>query len=88
MTKMRKLILTLMVTAFAIGAVGCSGVSEEQMAALEALRTEVKSLESEVSALEAEKTKLEREIAEKSAKLDQCKRDQEETSKNLQKIGK
>lgn len=88
MNKMRNLVLTAVVAAGMIGFAGCSGVSEEQLAELEALRSEVKALDSEVSSLDAEKTKLEREIAEKSAKLDQCKRDHEETQKNLQKIGK
>ncbi|RMD51328.1 MAG: hypothetical protein D6830_00595 [Ignavibacteria bacterium] len=67
---------------------GCSGVSEEQMAQLEALRAEVKSLEKEVNSLQSEKTKLEREIAEKNAKLDQCNRTKAQTKENLQKINK
>lgn len=66
---------------------GCSGVSEEQMAELEALRSEVKALEKEVGSLQAEKAAIEREIAEKNAKLDQCAKEKAETKKNLDKIG-
>ncbi len=66
---------------------GCSGVSEEQMAELEALRSEVKALEKEVNSLKSEKAALEREIAEKNAKLDECAKIKAETKKNLEKIG-
>jgi len=88
MNRMRNLALTLFVSFATISFVGCSGVSEEQFAELDALKAEVKALDSEVSSLDSEKTKLEREIAEKSAKLDQCKRDQDETKTNLKKISK
>ncbi len=66
---------------------GCSGVSEEQMAELEALRSEVKALEKEVGTLKTEKAAIEREIAEKNAKLDQCAKEKAEVKKNLEKIG-
>jgi peptidoglycan hydrolase CwlO-like protein len=79
----------LVVVLFAgiIGFTGCSGVSEEQMAELEALRSEVKALEKEVGSLQAEKSAIEKEIAEKNAKLEQCAKEKAETKKNLDKIG-
>ena len=69
-----------------VGFVGCSGVSEEDMAALNALRSEVKSLEKEINALKSDKTKLEREIAEQTAKLEQCAKDKTEAEANLAKM--
>lgn len=71
----------------AIGFTACSGVSEEQMAELEALRSEVKALDKEVNGLKVEKAAIEREIAEKNSKLDQCNKEKSETKKNLEKIG-
>ena len=79
--------LVLVLVAGIIGFTGCSGVSEEQMAELEALRSEVKALEKEVGSLKTEKAAIEREIAEKNAKLDQCAKEKAETKKNLEKIG-
>jgi peptidoglycan hydrolase CwlO-like protein len=79
--------LVVVLVAGIIGFTGCSGVSEEQMAELEALRSEVKALEKEVGSLKAEKSAIEREIAEKNAKLDQCAKEKAETKKNLDKIG-
>ena len=79
--------LVLVLVAGIIGFTGCSGVSEEQMAELDALRSEVKALEKEVGSLKTEKAAIEREIAEKNAKLDQCAKEKAETKKNLEKIG-
>jgi len=79
--------LVVVLVAGIIGFTGCSGVSEEQMAELEALRSEVKALEKEVGSLKTEKAAIEREIAEKNAKLDQCAKEKAETKKNLEKIG-
>ncbi len=79
--------LVVVLVAGIIGFTGCSGVSEEQMAELEALRSEVKALEKEVGSLQAEKSAIEREIAEKNAKLNQCAKEKTETKKNLDKIG-
>jgi peptidoglycan hydrolase CwlO-like protein len=80
-------VLALTLVAGIIGFGGCSGVSEEKMAELDALRSEVKSLDKEVGSLKAEKAAIEREIAEKNAKLDQCAKEKEETKKNLEKLG-
>ncbi|AFN75525.1 hypothetical protein MROS_2295 [Melioribacter roseus P3M-2] len=79
----------IMVVLFAslMGITACSGVSEEQMAELEALRSEVKALEKEVNSLKSEKAALEKEIAEKNAKLDECAKTKAETKKNLEKLG-
>lgn len=79
----------LIVVLFAgmIGFTGCSGVSEEQMAELDALRSEVKALEKEVGSLKADKAAIEKEIAEKNAKLEQCAKEKAEVKKNLDKIG-
>ncbi|MEW6702979.1 MAG: hypothetical protein AB1298_09720 [Bacteroidota bacterium] len=79
--------LAVALVAGVIGFTGCSGVSEEQMAELDALRSEVKALEKETGALKTEKAAIEREIAEKNAKLDQCAKEKAEAKKNLEKIG-
>lgn len=79
--------LVVVLVAGIIGFTGCSGVSEEQMAELEALRSEVKALEKEVGSFKTEKAAIEREIAEKNAKLDQCAKEKAEVKKNLDKIG-
>lgn len=79
--------LVVILVAGIIGFTGCSGVSEEQMAELEALRSEVKALEKEAGSLKNEKAAIEREIAEKNAKLDQCAKEKAEVKKNLDKIG-
>ncbi len=87
----KKLIAASLTTALFVGSfaiTGCSGVSEEQMAQLQALRTEVNALEKEVADLKVEKTKLEREIAEKNAKLDDCNKLKAEIKKNMEKAGK
>ncbi|OGU54329.1 MAG: hypothetical protein A2V66_14210 [Ignavibacteria bacterium RBG_13_36_8] len=79
--------LAVLFIAGTIGFAGCSGVSEEEMAALEALRAEVNALEKEVNSLKSEKTALERQIAEKNAKLEQCAKDKAEAQKNLKTMG-
>ena len=80
--------LIVLLLAGVIGFTGCSGISEEQVAELEALRSEVKALDKEVGSLKDEKAALEREIAEKNAKLDECAKLKAETQKNLEKMGK
>ena len=86
MVNLKRLVSTAIVALLLTGMIGCGGVSEEQLAELDALRAEVKSLEKEVNALKSEKTKLEREIAGHQAKLDQCARDKAETEANLKKL--
>ena len=89
MTKIKGLIMSGLAISFAaVIFVGCGGVSEEEMAQLEALKQEVNSLNSDINGLRTEKTRLEREIAEKNAALAQCVKDKEETQKNLEKLPK
>lgn len=66
---------------------GCSGVSEQEMAELEALRSEVKALDDQISTLKSQKNMFETEIAEKNARLDECAKLREETQQNLKKLG-
>ncbi|KUO60871.1 MAG: hypothetical protein RBS48_04070 [Ignavibacteriaceae bacterium] len=90
MLNLKKHLSSALVVALIVGTVsltGCSGVSEEQMAELEALRSEVTALEKETGSLKAEKATLEREIAEKNSKLDQCAKEKAETKKNLEQLG-
>ena len=68
--------------------VGCSGVSEEDMANLNAIRTEVKALDKEINSLKSEKTKLEREIAEHNAKLQSIAKEKATVEANLAKMAK
>ena len=85
--KSLSIFLSALMLAATIGLTSCSGVSEEEMAELEALRSEVNELSQEVNLLKSEKTKIEREIAEKNAKLDQCAKEIEQTKVNLETIG-
>ena len=89
MTKIKKLFTTSLAVLFLAGSIGLGGcgVSDEEMAELNALRSEVSSLGTEVNSLKSEKTKLEREVAEMEAKLAQCAKDKEATTKNLQSLG-
>ena len=89
MTYFKKLFNSALIVVLLVGAFGitaCGGVSEEEMAQLNALRSEVSSLESEINQLKSEKTKLEREIAEQTAKLEQCAKDKTEAEANLAKM--
>ncbi|MGE5683350.1 MAG: hypothetical protein ACM34K_21015 [Bacillota bacterium] len=88
MTKIKGLMTALIITAGAIGYVGCGGVSDEERAQLESLRQEVNTLNSDVNSLRSERTRYEREIGEKNAKLEQCAKDKEETRSNLEKLPK
>ncbi len=88
MTKFKKLISTTLAVVLLTSMVsltGC-GLSDEQIAELEVLRSEVSALEKEVNALKSEKTKLERETAMQNAKLDQCAKDKVTTKDNLEKM--
>jgi septal ring factor EnvC (AmiA/AmiB activator) len=73
------------VTAFLSG---CGGVSEAQMEELKTLRAEVNSLQAEANSLKDERSRLEKDIAERTAKLQQCERDKEQTKANLEKLPK
>lgn len=90
MKKMKKILGTGLFLVLFIGMLsvtGCSGISDEQIAELEALRAETKALEKEVNSLKSEKAALEKEIADKNAKLDECAKQKAETKANLEKMG-
>jgi septal ring factor EnvC (AmiA/AmiB activator) len=89
MLKARKMFtsaMAILLFVSMVGFVGCSGVSEEEMASLNAMRTEVKALEKEVNSLKSERTKLEREIAEHNAKLEKIAKEKAQVEANLAKI--
>ena len=86
MLKAKKTFTSAVATILLIGFVGCSGVSEEDMANLNAMRTEVKALDKEVNSLKSDKTKLEREIAEHNAKLENIAKEKAEVEANLAKM--
>ena len=78
------------VCLFAFGGLlvaGC-GVSEEQLAQLEAKKKESKALELKANGLKDERARLEKEIAEKNKKLEECNKVKQETQANLDKIKK
>ena len=78
------------VCLFAFGSLliaGC-GVSEEQLAQLEAKKKDVKTLELKADGLKSERTRLENEIAQKNKKLEECNKVKQQTQANLDKIQK
>jgi peptidoglycan hydrolase CwlO-like protein len=82
---------TIAIAAFAITAFvmsGCGGVSDAEMAQLNDLRSEVKSLQTTADSLKEERSNLEKDIAAKNAKLQECAKDKEETKANLDKLPK
>lgn len=81
----RNTVITAVIGFTVLAWSGC-GLSDEQIAELNGLREEVKSLESEASTLKEERSRLERDIADKNAKLQQCEKDKEETRANLKKL--
>lgn len=91
MLKARKMftsaVVAIVLTSM-VSFVGCSGVSEEDMANLNAIRTEVKALDKEINSLKSEKTKLEREIAEHNAKLQSIAKEKSTIEANLAKMVK
>ena len=66
---------------------GC-GLSEEQIAELNNLREEVKSLEAEANSLKDQRAQLESEIQTINRKLAECNKQKEETRANLEKLPK
>jgi len=67
---------------------GCGGLSEAQIAELEALREEVKTLEADANSLKEQKAQLESEIQTINRKLAECNKQKEETKANLEKLPK
>ena len=65
---------------------GCSSSpSDEEMAQLRALQSEVAALQGKVDEANRDKAGLEKQIAEKNGKLQQCQADQEAVKKGLGK---
>ncbi len=67
---------------------GCGGLSDAQIAELDALREEVNSLEAEANTLKDQRAQLESEIQTTNRKLAECNKQKEETKANLQKLPK
>lgn len=67
---------------------GCGGLSEAQIAELNSLREEVKSLEAQANTLKDQKAQLESEIQTINRKLAECNKQKEETKANLEKLPK
>lgn len=67
---------------------GCGGLSEAQIAELNALRDEVNTLEAEANSLRDQKSQLETEIQTINRKLAECNKQKEETKANLEKLPK
>jgi len=85
-TQIKYLLVTIMLFGMLVFS-ACSGISEEQKAEQDSLRSEVKALEKEVGSLKTEKATIEREIADKNAQLEQCAKEKAEVKKNLTKLG-
>ena len=64
---------------------GC-GLSDAQIAELNNLRAEVKSLEADANSMKDTKAQLESEIQTINRKLAECNKQKEETKANLQKL--
>lgn len=64
---------------------GC-GLSDAQIAELDNLRAEVKSLEADANAMKDTKAQLESEIQTINRKLAECNKQKEETKANLSKL--
>ncbi len=84
----KSLVIVFAITMSASFWAGCGGLSEAQLEELRNLRSEVSSLEAEAKSLKDERARLEKEMADKNVKLQQCKKDQEETKVNLTKLPK
>ncbi|MGA7160692.1 MAG: hypothetical protein WBZ48_06800 [Bacteroidota bacterium] len=64
--------------------VGCSsGPSDDELAQLEALKSEVASLQKEVDAKQADKASLQKQIADKQAELATAMKEQDATRERL-----
>ena len=66
----------------------CGGVSDEQIAALDAKKKDVKQLELQANGLRDERSRLEKEIADKNKKVDDCNKIKQEVKANLDQIKK
>ena len=62
-----------------------SSPSDEEMATLNKLQDQVRSMENEISKMQGEKASLEKQVAEKNGKLQQSQADQEAVKKGMGK---
>lgn len=86
MTKPLKLLLCTFCLTAGLTLSSCSSSpSEDELRALEDLKSQASQLEGKVGELQREKTNLDKQIAEKNAKLQQCQSDQEAVKKALGK---
>jgi|TARA_B110000495_G_C22898536_1_gene524271 septal ring factor EnvC (AmiA/AmiB activator) len=81
-TQIKKLGICLAAIALPL-VVGCGGVSQEEMAALDKQRLTTEASEQKVSSLQAEKARLERKLAEKKATKKALEQKLAATKKNL-----
>lgn len=82
----KSVILAVSIFAGALVFAGCSNdASDEEMAQLSKLRSEISSLEQQVSQKQQEKSGLQQQIADRDAKLKQCQADQDEAKRVLGK---
>lgn len=91
MNSLKKVLHVAIITVFLSSAAfltGCGGLTEAQLAELDALRKEVSALEKEANSLKDERARLEKDIADKNAKLQECVKMKEETKANLEKLSK
>jgi septal ring factor EnvC (AmiA/AmiB activator) len=91
MTRIKGLVkLSLLgVAAGVISFTGCtSHASDEEMQQLDNLRQEITSLQKDVNDKRQEQTKIERQQGEQKARLGQCAKDKEQTTKNLAQLPK
>lgn len=87
-SKYVKIAVTVVLFAGATALIsGCGGVSDEEMAQLNSLKSDVSSLQSQTDQLKDQKSQLQKDIADMNAKLQQCNKDKEETKANLDKMG-
>lgn len=87
-SKMKSVVLIGALAATTVFLSACGGLSEAQIAELNALRSEVQSLENEANSLKDERAKLEKQVEETNRKLAECQKQKDETRANLEKLPK
>lgn len=86
--KMKMLVFVVSIFSVSLILSACGGLSQAQIAELNALRNEVMSLEREANSLKDERAKLEKQIEDTNRKLAECKKQKDETKANLEKLPK
>lgn len=87
-SKMRSVVVIGGIAAMTVFLSACGGLSEAQIAELNALKSEVQSLENEANSLKEERARLEKQIEEQNRKLAECQKQKDETRANLEKLPK